>query len=105
MENFIQLLEIIGLSIYLSLLLFSVFTIVLIVIHILSKLDKRFKVGREVFSPMFGFGKIVLTNSDNVVVRFSNHTQAYDLRGRAVVQTVVRKGLKATSKDNIKAIK
>lgn len=105
MENFIQLLEIIGLSICLSLLLFSVFLIVLTVIHILSKLDKRFKVGREVFSPMFGYGEIVLTNSDNVIVRFSHHIQAYDLEGRAVVKTVVRSGLKSTIRDNIKGIK
>lgn len=105
METVIELLKIVGLSIYLSLLLFGVFLIVLIVIHLVSKLGKRFKVGKVVYSSLYGEGRIEEIRKDGVIiVSFPYHIQAYDSRGRAVVQTMFRSGLKATIKEDIKAI-
>lgn len=113
MENVIELLRIVELSIYLSLILFGVFLIVLIVIHlivlivshIISKLGKRFKVGKVVYSSLYGEGRIEEIKKDGIIiVSFPYHIQAYDSRGRAVVQTMFRSGLRTTIKDDIKAI-
>lgn len=106
MENILELLKIIGLSIYLSLLLFVVFIIVLVIIHIISKLGNRFKVGKVVYSSLYGEGRIEEIKKDGIIiVSFPYHIQAYDSRGRAVVQTMFRSGLRATIKDDIKALK
>ena len=103
MEKFIELLQIIGVSIYLTMLLYCVFIIVLIVIHIISKLSNRFKVGKIVYSSLYGYGKIRDIKEDGtIIVRYPNHTQPYDSKGRAVVQTMFRSGLKSTIKDNVR---
>lgn len=106
MENVLELLKIVGISIYLSLLLYGVFIIVLTVIHIVSKLFNRFKGGKIVYSSIYGEGEIINISKDGtILVNFTNHIQAYDSKGRAVVQTMFRRGLKATIRDNIKVIK
>ena len=64
-----------------------------------------YKVGRDVISPFFGNGKIVLVNNDYVVVQFNYKYQTYDIKGRAVLDVNVRSGLKSTIRDNIKVIK
>lgn len=111
MEKFIELLEIVGVSILLALLVFCVFLILITVIHIVSmlgdvfKVGNPFKIGKIVYSPLFGEGKIGFIKEDgSIIVNFTTHTQIYDSKGRAVVQTMFRKGLKATLKDNIKAL-
>lgn len=105
MESVVELLKIVMLSIYMSLMLFGVFIIVLVIIELVSKLGKRFKVGKVVHSYLYGEGRIKEIRKDGViVVSFPHHIQAYDSRGRAVVQTLFRKGLKVTIKDDIKVI-
>lgn len=104
-------LEMVGVSILLSMVVFGFFVMLLIVIEALSgiamikRLFSPYKVGRRVISPFFGKGKIVLVNSDNVVVQYNHNYQAYDIKGKAILEVRVRSDLKSTIRDNIKVIK
>lgn len=110
MEQLVMFLDYMGLSIILALMVYVFFIIILVIIEALSslvllkKLLSPYKVGKRVKSPVFGIGKIVLVNSDNIVVQFSFDYQTYDIRGKALLEVKGRKGLTSTIRDNIKAI-
>lgn len=110
MEQLVIFLETVGVSILLALVVYGFFIIILVVIEALSslvllkKLLSPYKVGKRVKSPVFGIGKIVLVNSDSIVVQFSFEVMSYDIRGKALLEVKVRKGLTSTIRDNIKAI-